>query len=55
MIMYFFCYTENPEIQGIEEWLETLDLKQYENNFRVNGFDNLDFLVSLLWNRRCIL
>ena len=22
-------------------------MDQYENNFRVNGFDNLDFLVSL--------
>ena len=33
-------------VQSIAEWLEDKGLDQYKNNFRVNGFDNLDFLVS---------
>ena len=44
--MDMLYYTENQKVHGIQEWLENLDLDQYENNFRVNGFDNLDFLVS---------
>ena len=37
----------HQRVPSIAEWLEDQGLDQYENNFRVNGFDNLDFLVSL--------
>ena len=37
---------DHQHVQSIAEWLEDQGLDQYENNFRVNGFDNLDFLVS---------
>ncbi|XP_052239797.1 protein phosphatase 1 regulatory subunit 12A-like isoform X3 [Dreissena polymorpha] len=32
------------QILSVGEWLESLGLNQYENNFIANGFDNIDFL-----------
>ncbi|XP_052798445.1 ankyrin repeat and sterile alpha motif domain-containing protein 1B-like isoform X2 [Mya arenaria] len=32
------------QMVSVGEWLESLGLSQYENNFIANGFDNIDFL-----------
>jgi len=34
------------QIVSVGEWLESICMGQYENNFIANGFDNIDFLVS---------
>ena len=33
--------------QSVGEWLDNLGMGQYENMMIANGFDNLDFMVSL--------
>ena len=35
-------------MQSVGEWLESLGLGQYENAFVANGYDNVDFLVSIV-------
>ena len=34
-------------VQSVGEWLESLDLLQYENIFLVNGFDDMRFMVRV--------
>ena len=33
-------------VPNVGEWLEGVDLIQYENIFMVNGFDDMRFMVS---------
>ena len=33
-------------VPSVGEWLEGMDLIQYENIFMVNGFDDMRFMVS---------
>ena len=44
MVLFFFSEGLRC-IQSVGEWLEGLDLLQYENIFLVNGFDDMRFMV----------
>lgn len=35
-------------MQSVGDWLETIGLGQYEYTLVANGFDNTDFLVSII-------
>ena len=42
-----FMFTEGLRtVPSVAEWLEGVDLIQYENIFMVNGFDDMRFMVS---------
>ena len=38
------CGAGTKEVQSVGDWLETLDIQQYENTLVANGFDDIDFL-----------
>lgn len=39
-------------LQSVGQWLDSIGLVQYENHLLANGFDNVQFLVSVLFETR---
>lgn len=36
-------------MQSVGDWLDSLGLGQYENTLVANGFDDMDFMVSMVF------
>lgn len=36
-------------MQSVGDWLDSLGLGQYENTLVANGFDDMDFMVSMFF------
>ena len=43
----FFVSWCSVNAETVPEWLEALDLGQYESSLMANGFDDIRYLVSL--------